>query len=430
MTDLAQLLGSHPLVTGGAVLALAGYLISVAKDMPGKVWSELRKRVVTSVEIHEWDVTFQWLENWLAAHPGAYRTRAFCLRTDTLGDSPAGLGEIRSYRSVDREYRFRLAPAEGHYFLRFLGRRIWVSRERRWFDSAPNGRAYQDTVTLTTFGSRFLLEQLLNEVREFSTSADPGIELLWAAGGRWGHQGYRARRSGESIFLPHGQFDSLVRDIDAFYGSENWYRDRGIPWQRGYLFSGAPGTGKTSAIVGLASELGLDIACASLSSSEMSDQSLRLLMSALPDRTLFVIEDVDALFETRKTSCRVTFAGLLNALDGIAASDGRVLIMTTNHPEKLDPALIRPGRVDRRIEFRNANQAIAAEMFLWFFRDRTELGVTYLAQEFAEQLQGRDDVSPAMIQEHLLRHRDSPGDAAAASIDCRLPGPVALAEAS
>ena len=120
-----------------------------------------------------------------------------------------------------------------------------------------------------------------------------------------------------------------------------------------------------------AGELNLSVAVLSLSNRLLSDDALRSLVDALPPATLLLIEDVDCVFKTERTTTDqtgVTLSGLLNALDGVSSREGRVLFLTTNHPERLDPALVRPGRVDRKIELGNATPDQARRLFLWFFQ--------------------------------------------------------------
>src|SRR5690606_38276676 len=90
-----------------------------------------------------------------------------------------------------------------------------------------------------------------------------------------------------------------------------------------------------------------------------------------PPRCVVVIEDVDRAFHARErtedANKNLTFSGLLNAIDGISAKEGRILVLTTNHPEVLDPALVRPGRVDRKFEVGYCRPTEAAALYARFF---------------------------------------------------------------
>ncbi len=98
------------------------------------------------------------------------------------------------------------------------------------------------------------------------------------------------------------------------------------------------------------------------------------MVDGLPNATVLLIEDVDCVFkEKRETTATtgVTLSGLLNALDGVSSREGRVLFLATNHPERLDPALVRPGRVDKKIKLGYATADQARRLFLWFYRGRS-----------------------------------------------------------
>ena len=115
--------------------------------------------------------------------------------------------------------------------------------------------------------------------------------------------------------------------------SSSWYIDRGIPYRRGYLLHGPPGCGKSSFVAALAGELGYDICILNLSDAGLTDDRLSHALSTTPPQSLVLLEDVDAAFVQRDAKDRrashVTFSGLLNALDGVAAGEERILFMTT-----------------------------------------------------------------------------------------------------
>jgi len=150
---------------------------------------------------------------------------------------------------------------------------------------------------------------------------------------------------------------------------------------------GAPGSGKTSLIQTIAGELNLDVYIISLSRTGLGDDTLRELITKLPERCIALMEDIDVAFHdtpNRDLSDkgkaltgtkgpeqpllgRVSLSGLLNALDGVGAQEGRILFATTNRFESLDPALRRPGRMDYLVEFTLASQYQVGELFKKFY---------------------------------------------------------------
>lgn len=167
----------------------------------------------------------------------------------------------------------------------------------------------------------------------------------------------------------------------------------GIPYRRGYLLHGPPGSGKTSFIQALAGALSYDICVLNLSERGLADDKLFHLLSNVPERSFVLIEDIDAAFNKRVQTTEdgyvhpsvmqqnmatnkpssyqssVTFSGFLNALDGVASGEERIIFMTTNHVENLDPALIRPGRVDLIEQIDDASPEQARRLFERFFGD-------------------------------------------------------------
>jgi chaperone BCS1 len=128
------------------------------------------------------------------------------------------------------------------------------------------------------------------------------------------------------------------------------------------------------------------------------------MFADVPANSIILIEDIDCVFEKRKQTedneSKVTFSGLLNAIDGVVAGEGRILFMTTNHIEKLDAALIRDGRCDVRILIENANADQARRLFLRFFP-----GENTLADQFGE-LVGQHELCMAALQGHLLKYSE------------------------
>jgi mitochondrial chaperone BCS1 len=109
------------------------------------------------------------------------------------------------------------------------------------------------------------------------------------------------------------------------------------------------------------------------------------------------------LYLTSRFQSSITLSGFLNALDGVVASEERIIFMTTNHPEKLDPALIRPGRVDMKEYFGHATEHQMKEMFLRFYG-----GPEPRAAEFAKTISASGQVSTAFLQGLFVSNKEQP----------------------
>ncbi len=198
--------------------------------------------------------------------------------------------------------------------------------------------------------------------------------------------------------------NSIVSSAEQYFTAESWYEDRGVPYRTGWLFEGPPGNGKTSTIMVLAGLCKRPIYYLDLASI-INDETLSSAIRSVPSNAILVIEDVDRLSvaTTGGQGSGLTLSGLLNAIDGLIASEGRLLIMTTNHAEQLDPALIRSGRVDKRWHFPNLTKDLAQAMASQFYPDES----TAFLNRCVESYDG-PDLGASVWQEVFMDCRDTP----------------------
>ncbi|KAK4152082.1 putative mitochondrial chaperone BCS1-A [Chaetomidium leptoderma] len=230
----------------------------------------------------------------------------------------------------------------------------------------------------------------------------------------------------------------LIRDIEGFlhHGAPAWHLSRGIPYRKGYLLYGPPGTGKSSLCLSLAGRFDLDVYI--LNISAIDSRSLSTLLVELPSRCVLLLEDVDAvgISQSRqgetdiskakadaarnqpRSQGKLSLSELLNALDGVSSHEGRLLMMTTNHLDHLDRALIRAGRVDKKIELPNADKDVMFRLFCMIFKQsegdtldpkrpaQDDETVERYARESATKTP-EWEFSPAEIQSFLVEHRGS-----------------------
>jgi hypothetical protein len=206
--------------------------------------------------------------------------------------------------------------------------------------------------------------------------------------GRWNSYGVIKPRSEESIVMDKQVKAKILEDVRRFIGSEPEYTKYSIPYKRNYLFHGKPGTGKTSLVRLIGTMTRRSIYTVAFD-SQLSDTSLFNAIREIRGNALLLLEDIDCSFKQRDAigMSVVTMSGLLNALDGIAGKDNLITFITTNHLDKLDPALIRPGRVDMMVGFADMSDEQIHGMFelfgkkldaKWFDKIRRICGAKHL----------------------------------------------------
>lgn len=175
---------------------------------------------------------------------------------------------------------------------------------------------------------------------------------------KWG--GFNRRKSvsarpKETVILKEGQMERILDSLNTFISNREAYNKVGIPFRTGILLHGDPGSGKSSTAAAIANEMNMDVYIISLSSIS-DDDALGECFSMVPENSILILEDIDVAHAVRDRDddeSGVTMSGMLNVLDGFQSPEGVITIMTTNRLDVLDPAIIRPGRVDVMEELGN-----------------------------------------------------------------------------
>ncbi|CAL1714014.1 unnamed protein product [Somion occarium] len=484
-------------------LVVIGGTVETARRASVSAWNGFIDSFFLTAHFSQEDYPYDWLMHWLSkvgrlAHfaiqrnvchytqqPAWGRSREFDITTRTvnrhgLTQSTSGdLEDDEDDESEDlatrRKRKVAIIPSvDTTHTIYYRGHWLRITRTKRYSDF---GQCAELKISVVARNNDILKRLVLEAKREYEKDAEHRVHIFMADtlyGGHWRWNGARQKRPMSSIVLEPGVKDMILADCKDFLRSEDWYAERGIPFRRGYLLHGVPGSGKTSLIHSLAGELGLDIYVISLSSKGMSDNTLANLMGNVPSRCIVLLEDLDAAFtrgvsrdekstgaptsgsssntsSTSTTTAKskeetddgstLSLSGLLNSLDGVAAAEGRLLFATTNHIERLDPALSRPGRMDVWVNFKNATKWQAEGIFKCFFpvkpvnvtptidpkdptsqenlavpkRQRpsvathtlTEDEVCVLAKRFADAIPN-DEFSVASLQGYLLKNKTRP----------------------
>jgi chaperone BCS1 len=383
----------------------------------------LYRRMLVDVEVTKNDEAYSSVLTWISAHQqkALARKASYAGRTshgqwmDRIMDRMTpGLHHLQFRTSkvklADGALRTQtsLVPGFGRHVVRYRNAWIAVNRQRDKSFDMMTGQPFE-TVTLTTlYAHRRVLETLFEDAESMAEQQKEGKTILYTAwGAEWKKFGEpKRKRPLDSVVLEKGVKETILNDVKAFVDSRTWYLDRGIPYRRGYLLHGPPGTGKSSFIQALAGELDFDIAILNVAERGITDDKLNHLLTLVPPRTIVLLEDADAAFVNRRqvdeqgySGPTVTFSGLLNALDGVASAEERVIFLTTNHVERLDEALIRPGRIDMSIRLGHATEHQIERLWERFYAEFDSEGKA--KQQFmnrVRELDLIDNVSTASLQ--------------------------------
>ena len=423
---IAQLL-QNPFFTAGFGLASLGAAVRYGSLGLRRGGELLRRRMLVDLEITRHDESYNWVLNWMTAHyqhqlaPVGRRrdvgTMEYLIRRFTPGLHHLQIKTATSKTASGSERtQFALVPGHGRHIMRYKNAFLLVNRERVGKSFDVNGQPFE-TISLTTlYYYRQIFEDIFREAHEMALQSTEGKTVVYTSRNMgWEQSGQpKRRRPFESVVLEEGLADKILEDVREFMDARTWYLDRGIPYRRGYLLHGPPGTGKTSFVQALAGTLDFNIAMLSLSQRGLTDDLLNHLLLNIPARTIVLLEDADAAFSNRRqreddgySGASVTYSGLLNALDGVASAEERIIFMTTNHVDRLDDALIRPGRVDMTVHLGSATEGQMARLWDRFYSKYDVHGEgkrRFLAR--AREAGLVDNVSTAALQGLFLYNKD------------------------
>ncbi|KAI0429608.1 BCS1 N terminal-domain-containing protein [Xylaria sp. FL1042] len=477
------------------LLLMVGILIVCWNYASQYIWDQVETYFMSVVDIRTDDEIYNILMAWVASQRFSQGARRFVVNTslssrswflwrwddeDDDDDYEYGDGQ-----SSDKKKKKALSytPSFGSHYFWYRGRLLLFRRTANREQNSFMLVSEREEISISCFGRNpWILKELLLEAREKYIEKDEhktqiyrGTTKAMSSEPSWQRCMSRASRPFSTVILNEAKKQELIDDVTDYLNptTQRWYANRGIPYRRGYLLYGPPGTGKSSLSLALAGFFKMRIYIVSLSSVNATEELLGNLFAELPRRCVVLLEDIDTagLTHTRdtndtpnnpppkddemepgqitrgngdtnnnpNTNFRLSLSGLLNILDGVASQEGRILIMTTNHLEKLDKALIRPGRVDMVVEFGLADEYMIINIFRNIFaylegddgpeadqymklspeekkaameksaKDRAahDAKIEELAKLFAAKIPAHE-FSPAELQGHLMKNKHNP----------------------
>lgn len=411
------------------------------------IWGYILLRfLVSKIEISPSDPLNDKITTWMSAEIASRTTRSLYARTTTVGsnhgDDPWLSNTRNSNNSNKRSLPVKYSLGLGtHWF--WFRRRLFLFR--RGDGTIRSFSGLIDSITIMCLGrSTVPIRNFLEYCNESSSEPNPHMTKIYSASkyGDWSRVVVKRARPLTTIHLDSARKDNIVADATRYMDDSayEYYESHDIPYRRGYLLYGPPGTGKSSFCRALAGHFQVDLYMMNLGDG-MTEETLKSLFETLPPRCILLLEDIDSSGITREgkkkavsesddkhtwgeAHPRVSLSALLNAIDGTASQEGRLLIMTTNNRDALDKALVRRGRVDKELYFGHVDKKGAEQLFTRIFTrharptdaetsesasnaQETSENLPQLAKCFAKAIP-EETFTTAQLQEFLIDHRDCP----------------------
>ncbi|KAL5582419.1 hypothetical protein UlMin_014861 [Ulmus minor] len=359
------------------------------------------------------------IENYLSSNSSMQAKR---LKADTVKNNQKLVLSMDEYEEVADEFKgIRLWWASGKNISKSQSFSFYPTTDEKRYYRLTFHKRHRDLI-IGPYLNHVLKEGKAIKVRNRQR------KLYTNGGSYWSHVVFEHPASFQTIAMKPEKKQEIMEDLIAFSQAEEFYARIGRAWKRGYLLFGPPGTGKSTMIAAMANLLNYDIYDLELTSVKDNTELRRLLIET-SSKSIIVIEDIDcsldltgqrrkekkkeeegkekekdpkkkpAKEERDNRSSQVTLSGLLNFIDGLWSACGgeRLIVFTTNYVEKLDPALIRKGRMDKHIEL----SFCGFEAFKVLAKNYLQIESHNLFPTI-RRLLGEINMTPADVAEHLM----------------------------
>jgi len=372
ISELTNLFKDNDILTTFISMYGIGVVTYLFRNVPTKLFYSIKKQITTTISIANYNISYDLLMKELVSNSKLFTIRSLRMSNGKWGDSTLAL-----------------TIGFGYHVLFYKKKLLFLSILEK------ESKSFEEKVTLqiTKFGrSHSFFNELIQTVKRLDDGEPNEIKVFNYDPCHWEFITSIPKREMNSVFIPNETKKEILNALDKFANNESFYKERGIPYQLGILLEGPPGTGKTSLVKAIASYINKNIS--TISPTYLYD--LPRSLGSFKESSIMVIEDIDTSIITNDRKNKnvlseeditqekmlkeeepsvFSFSSLsdvLNSIDGILSIHGRILIMTTNHYEKLDKALIRPGRVDLVIHVGFVTQETFNEFILSFFNKKVE----------------------------------------------------------
>lgn len=393
---------ANPVAAGVVSLYGLGVLTFFLKVIPAKIAHFCRTQFTTNLVLNNFDDVYYDFLEWVSENNMHSFVRNFTFNRRGVYNS--GEGEAK------------ISMGYGRVFF-FFNRHLFIMNRVK--EDSNNIIQTKETITVTVIGrSHKMLEKLFDTIKK--KEDDDWLDIrIW--------RGYYAklkqnRRPLDTVVLDNKVKNKVLSAIDSFKSDKDWYIENGVPHNLGIMLYGPTGTGKTSFIKALGAYYDMPIYIINVST--VTDHSLQDALFEVPPNSIVALEDIDTAnlgkrdlsnrllpigdepeeymhqsklqsFSNKEENEYLSLGGVLNAIDGIATQEGRILIATTNDIDSLDEALVRPGRFDVKEEIGYMTDQTLKEYLCRFYDKDFDVKV-------------KPNVAPCKVQRLVFENRNNP----------------------
>ena len=480
LSELLKTLLVNQFIAGGILMQVWLSIQNLLNLLITYIWNKIKKRILDrvyfTVTIDEYDELAKHIELFCAKHNQSNSHSS--AKTSSTSSPNVTNKKIEFLPRLENDLEFTHKTEDGTPYTVWIGSETTnVNNTQNLVNNSygtviptiPNNQSRRQIVVSMLHWRKNILKDFLEMVREEGKQEAITTVSITTIKNGYNNSTDSKIRPLSSVILPLGIIQQVTSNIERFLNGSAWYAAHGIPYRYGLLLEGIPGCGKTSLAHALAGRFRLPIICIT-SVNEIINIAANNPILGRTSNHIVLLEDIDCQTQNRnllafrpdpflsmpgmlvkehqeraekaekefeKKQWDLTFSNLLNFIDGVSAPEGRILIMTTNHKEQLDPALIRPGRINMSINFSYATVdqiARAIQRFYhsdidWLTEHSKDVEQTYVsdeakveAEQFMEKLHGRQ-ITMSGITNHFMNNKDSFAQALSAELDV-LEGPI------
>lgn len=362
-------LASNQFLSGGLILGTATALLVYLKSVPIALWNWIRRKINFEVSIEQDDDLYPFVQLWINDfHKDQLRVvkanyNKHLSEDSLVAENNEKKTNIRSGQVVYNQYG-------DTFMLWYRGRLLRISSEREKNSHATSSSFYiYERYFISGLFAKTQIIALIDKILSHGKQVEAARKIPCLYRKQWDSwapvKGTKLR-DWETIFINSEKKAWLLKDVTSFISARSFFETRNIPYRRGYLLHGPPGTGKSSLVSALSRKLNRNLYLLNLKSCE-SESQFENIIASVPPESILLIEDIDRYYNKDQAEVKISYSTFINSISGVKYCEDIILIVTTNHPSKIDQALMRSGRLDVHFEVGYPGAQEANEYLAWFF---------------------------------------------------------------